>query len=65
MNYFRQNGYRVVMDVMNCNELVNLGPTRWAEQQIKKACKILVFLSPGLLRLGGTVDEDSQCSNQV
>lgn len=64
VNYFRQNGYRVVMDVMSCNELVNLGPTRWAEQQIKKACKILVFLSPGLVRLCGTGDEDSQCSNQ-
>ena len=53
------------MDVMDCNELVKLGPTRWAEQQIKKAHKILVFLSPGLLRLCGTDDEDSHNSNQV
>lgn len=64
VNFFRENGYRVVMDVMDCNELVKLGPTRWAEQQIKKAHKILVFLSPGLLRLCGTDDEDSHYSNQ-
>lgn len=65
VNFFRENGYKVVMDVMSCNELVNLGPTRWAEQQIKKAHKILVFLSPGLLRMcGGTDDNDTQSYSQ-
>ncbi|XP_068761270.1 uncharacterized protein [Montipora capricornis] len=64
VNYFRQNGYPVVMDVMSSNEMVNLGPTRWAEQQIKKASKILVFLSPGILRMCGVTDEESQSSHQ-
>ena len=65
VNYFRQNGYPVVMDVMSSNEMVDLGPTRWAEQQIKKAHKILVFLSPGILRLCGAADEDKQSLHQV
>ncbi|XP_067043809.1 uncharacterized protein [Acropora muricata] len=64
VNYFRQNGYPVVMDVMSSNEMVDLGPTRWAEQQIKKAHKILVFLSPGILRLCGAADEDKQSLHQ-
>ena len=65
VNYFRQNGYPVEMDVMSSNEMVNLGPTRWAELKIKKASKILVFLSPGILRMCGVADEESQSSHQV
>ncbi|XP_068672282.1 uncharacterized protein [Montipora foliosa] len=64
VNYFRQNGYPVEMDVMSSNEMVNLGPTRWAELKIKKASKILVFLSPGILRMCGVADEESQSSHQ-
>lgn len=45
--------------------MVNLGPERWAEQQIKKASKVLVFLSPRLLRLCGTEEDETQYSSQV
>ena len=65
VNFFRMNGYMVVMDVMSCSEMVNLGPERWAEQQIKKASKVLVFLSPRLLRLCGTEEDETQYSSQV
>lgn len=69
VNYFRQNGYAVEMDVMNSNKLIDLGPTRWAEQQIRKARNVLVFLSPGLLRLcgsdgGAEFSHQVQCANQ-
>ncbi|XP_073245596.1 uncharacterized protein [Porites lutea] len=64
VNFFRMNGYMVVMDVMSCSEMVNLGPERWAEQQIKKASKVLVFLSPRLLRLCGAEEDETQYSSQ-
>ena len=51
MNYFRQNGYNVIMDVMVSTEITSQGPTRWGESQIRKAKKVLVFLSPGLINL--------------
>lgn len=51
VNFFRKNGYDVIMDAMVSSELSSLGPTRWAENQIRKAKKVLVFLSPGLLKL--------------
>ncbi|KAJ7382990.1 hypothetical protein OS493_031492 [Desmophyllum pertusum] len=65
VNYFRQNGYEVVMNAMNSTEFIDLGPTRWAEQQIRKARNILVFLSPGLLRLCGGDGEEKEFSHQV
>ena len=51
VNYFRQNGYNVIMDVMVSTEITSQGPTRWGESQIRKAKKVLVFLSPGLINL--------------
>ena len=51
MNKFRENGYDVIMDAMVSHEISSLGPTKWAEVQIRKAKKVLVFLSPGLLKL--------------
>lgn len=48
---------------MNSCEL-SCGPTRWAEQQIRRARNVLIFLSPGLLRLSG-VDEDDPETHQV
>ena len=63
VNFFRNNGYPVEMDVMNSCELSS-GPTRWAEQQIRRARNVLIFLSPGLLRLSG-VDEDDPETHQV
>ena len=51
VNYFRQNGYNVTMDVMVSGEITSQGPTRWAESQMRKARKVMVFLSPGLLNL--------------
>jgi len=51
VNFFRKNGYDVIMDAMMSGELSSQGPTRWAENQIRKAKKVLVFLSPGLLSL--------------
>ena len=39
------------MDAMVSHEISSLGPTKWAEVQIRKAKKVLVFLSPGLLKL--------------
>ena len=65
MNFFRESGYTVEMDVMNCNERVDLGPSRWAEQQIKNALNVFVFLSPGLLHLCGNDDEAEVSSHQV
>ena len=46
---------------MNSNELVDLGPTRWAEQQIENA---LVFLPPEL-RLCASGLEGAEFSQQV
>lgn len=59
VNFFRNNGYQVEMDVMNSCELSS-GPTRWAEQQIRRARNVLIFLSPGLLRLAGVIDDDPE-----
>ncbi|XP_020605806.1 uncharacterized protein LOC110044579 isoform X2 [Orbicella faveolata] len=64
VNCFRENGYKVEMDVMNANERLDLGPTRWAEQQIKNALNVLVFLSPELLRLCASDLEGVQFSHQ-
>ena len=50
---------------MNSNERVDLGPTRWAEQQIKNARNVLVFLSPELLRLCASGLEEAEFSQQV
>lgn len=50
-NLFREKGYDVIMDAMVSSEISSQGPTRWAETQIRRASKVLVFLSPGLLRL--------------
>ena len=54
VNFFRKHGYDVIMDAMVSSELSSQGPTRWAENQIKKAKQVLVFLSPGLLKLAST-----------
>ncbi|KAL9955671.1 hypothetical protein ACROYT_G037024 [Oculina patagonica] len=56
VNFFRKNGYDVIMDAMVSSELSSQGPTRWAENQIRKAKKVLVFLSPGLLKLASSAD---------
>lgn len=67
VNYFRQNGYNVIMDVMVSGEITSQGPTRWAESQMRKARKVLVFLSPGLvnLALDGRDNSQSQDINRV
>ena len=61
VNYFRENGYNVIMDRMVSDEITSQGPTRWGENQIRKAKKVLIFLSPGLLNLAMDSREDSQC----
>ena len=61
MNYFRQNGYNVIMDVMVSAEITSQGPTRWAEGQIRRAKKVLVFLSPGLVNLALDGRDNTQC----
>ena len=55
VNYFRHNGYNVKMDVMDSGDISSQGPSRWAESQIRKAKKVLVFLTPALVNLS-TVD---------
>lgn len=68
VNYFRQSGYNVIMDVMVSEEMSSQGPTGWAESQIRKAKKVLVFLSPGLVNLaqdGRGVSSVSQDINRV
>ena len=50
---------------MNCNERIDLGPNRWAEQQIKKALNVLVFLSPGLLQVAASDLKGMEFSQQV
>ena len=61
VNYFRENGYNVIMDRMVSEEITSQGPTRWGENQIRKAKKVLVFLSPGLVNLALDGREDPQC----
>lgn len=61
VNYFRQNGYNVIMDVMVSGEITSQGPTRWAEGQIRRAKKVLVFLSPGLVNLALDGRDNTQC----
>ena len=56
VNYFRNNGYNVKMDVMDSGDISSQGPSRWAESQIRKAKKVLVFLTPALVNLS-RVDE--------
>jgi len=68
VNYFRQNGYNVTMDVMVSGEITSQGPTRWAESQMRKARKVMVFLSPGLINLaldGRAESSQSQDINRV
>ncbi|XP_027036938.1 uncharacterized protein LOC113665448 isoform X3 [Pocillopora damicornis] len=67
VNYFRQNGYNVIMDVMVSTEITSQGPTRWGESQIRKANKVLVFLSPGLINLAldGCEGFQSQDTNRA
>lgn len=68
VNLFRKQGYNVIMDAMVTNEISSQGPPRWAENQIKRAKKVLVFLSPGLLELAssdGRETENSQDINRV
>lgn len=68
VNYFRQNGYNVIMDVMASGEITAQGPTRWAENQIRRAKKVLVFLTPGLVNLsqdGRSDNSQSQDINRV
>ena len=60
VNYFRENGYNIIMDVMVSDEINSQGPTRWGESQIRKAKKVLIFLSPGLVNLALDDREDSQ-----
>ena len=61
VNYFRENGYNVIMDRMVSEEITSQGPTRWGENQIRRAKKVLIFLSPGLVNLALDNREDSQC----
>ncbi|XP_078348249.1 uncharacterized protein LOC144633275 isoform X2 [Oculina patagonica] len=63
VNYFRENGYNVIMDRMVSEEITSQGPTRWGENQIRKAKKVLIFLSPGLVNLALDGREDSQCQD--
>lgn len=51
VNLFRKKGYDVIMDAMVACEISAQGPTRWAETQIRRAQKVLVFLSDGLAKL--------------
>lgn len=63
VNYFRENGYNVIMDVMVSEEITSQGPTRWGESQIRKANKVLIFLSPGLVNLA--LDGGAESQSQV
>lgn len=67
VNRFRMEGYDVIMDAMVSSEISCMGPTRWAEAQIRRASKVLVFLSPGLLKLAsdGCEGMQSQDVNRV
>lgn len=61
VNWFREKaGYDVIMDKMASDEMSSLGPMEWAESQIKKASKVLVFLSPGYVRLCANCGELAQ-----
>jgi len=51
VNFFRMKGYDVIMDAMVSSEISSQGPTLWAETQIRRATKVLVFLSPSLVKL--------------
>lgn len=62
VNFFRENGYEVIMDAMMSSELNSQGPTRWAENQIRKAKKVLVFLSPSLLSLASADGREGNCN---
>ncbi|XP_020605731.1 uncharacterized protein LOC110044516 [Orbicella faveolata] len=63
VNYFRHNGYNVIMDRMVSEEITSQGPARWGENQIRKAKKVLIFLSPGLVNLAMDSQDDSQCQD--
>lgn len=65
VNYLRQSGYNVVMDVMVSEEISSQGPTRWAERQIRKARKVLVFLSPGLVNLAQDEMTDNVMTQEI
>ena len=50
VNWFRLNaGYNVIMDKMSTKDISSKGHVRWAEAEIHKADKVLVFLSPGYI----------------
>lgn len=57
VNRFRSDGFNVIMDSMVSNQISSQGPMRWAETQIRKASKVLVFLSPGLLKIANETHE--------
>ena len=64
VNWFRENaGYHMIMDKMATTEITSKGPTKWAESQIQKADKVLVFLSPGYNAMYAHDEEMSQNSS--
>ena len=64
VNWFRQNaGYHMIMDKMATTEITAKGPVKWAESQIQKADKVLVFLSPGYNAMYAHDEEMSQNSS--
>ena len=52
----------MIMDKMASNDICSNGPMRWAERQIKKARKVVVFMSPGYARL---CDDDEELAQQA
>ena len=50
VNWFRsKKGYNMIMDKMSTRDISSKGPLGWAETEIDKADKVLVFLSPGYI----------------
>ena len=41
----------MIMDKMASTEMSSVGPMEWAEREIRRASKVLVFLSPSYLKL--------------
>ena len=63
VNWFRDNGYDMIMDKMDSLEMSSRGPATWAEFHIEKAKKVLVFLSQSYLRLYAGDEGDAQGSS--
>ena len=63
VNWFREKGYDMIMDKMASNEISSKGPMRWAECQIKRANKVIIFMSPGYVRLCEDDEEVAQGSS--